>query len=469
MIQFSTILPLAQDFTKKQFLTMLFDTLSNSLQKNLSKDDFLNFSEGELLKKEDDENFQLYDTEDLLSVLIQKEKSGIVYFDTYTLTRKENIFVLFVRVESFRINASVSPFDSNEFQLPLLVRNLFWNECVGSDHNIPVNNRACVLYKNQIGLAEQILNQKTEFFNPIVYISPTSTGSYRISPDELASSLMGVAHVVVESSPPVSEKIKGKISKSVIHPENGGILIILPGKYKYLIDNSVEIDDLKKFIITFIHSRLSDVLVDKNLLFSHVKNNYLVHKLTTNNSCEIYEQMLESQNEEIEQLKSQIAEYKEKLYRSKEALTSYQSSFEKQPISDGFLINCSEPEFYKYECKDVILKLIEKELKSMGSNKQKMSRKYTVLSKILESNQLTGKDQEIIKKLKGICLDGPLNKKKKQELEQLGFSVALGQSGHYKIAFFNDPRYTTVMGSTPSDKAAGENYVSEFGKKLFGY
>ena len=61
-----------------------------------------------------------------------------------------------------------------------------------------------------------------------------------------------------------------------------------------------------------------------------------------------------------------------------------------------------------------------------------------------------------------------MNKKKKQELEQLGFSVSLGQNGHYKIAYFDD-RYMTTMSSTPSDRCAGENYVSEFTKKLFGY
>ena len=51
------------------------------------------------------------------------------------------------------------------------------------------------------------------------------------------------------------------------------------------------------------------------------------------------------------------------------------------------------------------------------------------------------------------------------DLEELGFSV-VSEGKHYKLTYFQDPRYTIVMAKSCSDARAGNNLASEIIRKM---
>lgn len=470
MVRFRTMFAVSSDLTRTEFLSILSAALPRTLQTEAVTKQLSEFSNGEFLEDTEQEKLSLYGTDTHLAMQLQRKEPNVLLSDTYVLTTYQEVPVLFVQTEVFRRNASAPAFE-HAMELPEVIRNLFWQEYGGVDHEIPTDNRALVLHKTQVALAEQILSQSLDFFNPIVYISPTEDGTYRVFLDRLANRLMGLAHVVLESSPPMSQKVQQRLSKSVFHPQHGEILVLLPGGNTYTPDATVDADTLEDVLVSYIQRVLSDVMMDDTFSFQRVRMEYLTQKLKQERNPDVYEQVVESQDAEIRQLKQELEDSKSEIYRLSGALSSYQASFEKvqeETRPGDIVLSSGERDLYNGERKDVLLKLVKKELKTMTSNQQKTSRKFTLLNDLLEHNTPTGTDQEISKKLKAICQDGTVNKKKKQELEQLGFSVSLGQNGHYKIAYFDD-RYMTTMSSTPSDRCAGENYVSEFTKKLFGY
>lgn len=137
-------------------------------------------------------------------------------------------------------------------------------------------------------------------------------------------------------------------------------------------------------------------------------------------------------------------------------------------------INTSKiDEIYNGEIKDIIIKTLIKERTQMElDNNMRKSRKFFILTNIINSNKDFPKrdPQEIIEAFKNCVNDyGTLTKDGISSLQRLGFSICKEKTCHYKLTFNNDDKVIVLIGSTPSDKRVKNNLIKTFKNKFFGY
>ena len=141
---------------------------------------------------------------------------------------------------------------------------------------------------------------------------------------------------------------------------------------------------------------------------------------------------------------------------------------EKNNAGNEIELEISEKELYKDEIKDVILRVLEKEKGLLDNDLNlRTSRKFHVLTNILDLNRQTGKADEIEKWLREIIDDsGNLNAQRKRQLIETGFKINNGT--HYKITYNEDNRYTFTLAKTPGDYRANMNTLKDAVATLFG-
>ena len=121
-----------------------------------------------------------------------------------------------------------------------------------------------------------------------------------------------------------------------------------------------------------------------------------------------------------------------------------------------------EDDFYQGEIKDIVLSTLQSAL----SNTLESSRRADVLTDIIRRNEYQHlgekKKQKIKDLLKGY--DG-LSNSLKQELIAFGFEIK-EEGKHYKLTYFGDERYITVLAKTPSDHRAGKNNSTDICRNM---
>lgn len=121
-------------------------------------------------------------------------------------------------------------------------------------------------------------------------------------------------------------------------------------------------------------------------------------------------------------------------------------------------LKIGEDELYEDEIKDLILEIINKEIRMMSSDRnQTECRKYHILHSILENNKISGNGKKISFQLKKIMSNiDILNTKCRKQLKQLGFSI-YDDGKHHKLYFHDDKRYLVVLAKTASDCRSYKN------------
>ena len=123
-----------------------------------------------------------------------------------------------------------------------------------------------------------------------------------------------------------------------------------------------------------------------------------------------------------------------------------------------------EDDFFPNEIREIIISALKNEL----GNMPKDSRRYAVISDILESNNHDNELEKRSRKIKQLLSSYTgMNAKLKNSLKELGFEVT-EEGKHYKLIYFGDNRYTFSIAKTPSDKSrAGKNNASTINSKLY--
>ena len=364
--------------------------------------------------------------------------------------------------------------DDFVFELPSLLKELFWQEYVGKDNGLVLDNRAYILKKNDVDWIKDVLVGKKKYDNVVVYVQATQDGNYKVNYDKIAQDLMGQAHVLVEGSPHftklISEAAKGKyfgdgevFGYVALYHDGKELLSIAPG------------ENFDAEIVSKVRSALSEIAISDEFNFIKLKTAQTLKRLGGDNGelSAVFESLLQDKDNEIEALKKQVDELKKEAYNSSVKLDSMQTSFDKQQDGSAadIAFGSDESDLYPEERKDVILKVLQKEYDMMKDDVNlSKSRKADVLKDVLVHNPFSGTDGEITKTLKGAFNDGALTREGIGCLRSLGFVVEKDNGGHYKIALNGDERYQGVYSSTTSDKArACKNFISDFTNILFGY
>ena len=129
----------------------------------------------------------------------------------------------------------------------------------------------------------------------------------------------------------------------------------------------------------------------------------------------------------------------------------------------GVLIAGDEDDLYPGEIKDIVLSILDKELKDGVA---KNSRRKHILKDLLANNDYQG-----ISKKKAEDLARTLNnyngmtKKTRSGLEDFGFQIE-EDGKHYRLIYHGDSRYNTTLAKTPSDTRGSKNMVHEIQKSM---
>ena len=440
--------------------------------------------------EEDGKLLSVYNIEGVLAARILYSSKSDLITETYFVNKiKGGRSELSVTIENSAMLKPRGRKSANADDVPQVIRSLLWQELGGLDNGILTDDNATVIRKTDASEIRKSMIRMNQFINPVVYVSPESaTGGYILDYNELASKLSGMAHVLVEANPVVSEAISfdGK-------PTDGGVGIFFPDgkktdvvlkKSKSLAD--VISADVKQFLASYASASYKFDLIkfecmrDQFKVKSDPKKEEPKQKTMTeaevdaklSEMSELCESTIEEKDIEIDKLHSYIEDLEKQMsdLNAKNSALEYSinKKSDNQPAT-GLSIQCTEKDMYDGEIADVVLKALSKEVKSMsGDNALKGSRKYSVLSSIVDNNEITDVPDKVKAALKEATASGAVSKDSFAPLERLGFKASVNGNNHIKLTFCDDDRYSAVFSSTPSDTRSVVNTVSDYTRKLFG-
>ena len=412
-----------------------------------------------------------YEDRFIFQMINNDAEEGATYTTTYVLDDKSDVPSIQLTQEKLLTQMTLSQ-GRDYAKLPVLLKNIFWNEYGGDDNGLLTDNKAFVLRKDDIELGVKLLKNLKDLRNPIVYVSPNlQTGYYELNYDFVAQELMGQAHVIVEGSPRVSNEIKAKTD--AMTPFNGAVKIFLPdGTSTTLLPTG---KGFNSQVINSVRNTMLQLSVDDSFNINKIRQQHMFAKLGDDSELsKLCEEMLSEKDKELAEAQAEIAELKKQLMHESGKAEALQQGLNKVTEDDakGIFISMEETDLYECERMDVILKLVKKEYDAMKDDVNlSKSRKFHVLEDVLEHNFPSETDADLIECLRSAFKDGALTREGIGRLQSVGFVVKKDdKQPHYKIKFAGDDRYMAIAPSTPSDKARGsKNMISDFSNILFGF
>ena len=461
--------------TPEQFMTLVKKWINESEFISIDLSDY-DFEKQDYTKEADNCKCIINNLEDafIFQFILKDEKE---IFDTTFVVRNNHI--------SVTQNHEYLQYAANQFspdlKIPTLLKMIFWEEYADDDNGLPTDNKVFIIRKNNIDTAVNMINNTEKYELPIVYVSPNKNGAYEPNYDILAQELIGQAHVLVENSPNINEMIGEKTEKK--NPFNGAVTIYYPGDEKTtLLSNG------KGFhfdIIKAVRRTQTRIQMPDEFNATKIRQTALLKKFKDGADAEfveLCETMLAEKDDtiqthlatikqlesEIEELKTTVANITAKADALQNSLNA-KSEFTKDDKT--VTLKTLKDEMYAGEFKDIIVKILQKEVNAMnGDPNTKGSRKYDVLKTIVMNNKPTETPDIITKELKNIFTDTKMTSAMKSQLEALGFTITKTNNGHYELRYHNYEEKAFIMPGTTSDNARGlKNLTSSITNTLFGF
>lgn len=484
MILLNTKFAVSDDLTRQMLFSLLTDWLHDShfcddtIRESIR--DFKWDMETFTVQTKDGSIQVLLDNyEDSFCIQVINHDDDAIYKTNYVLKDKKDVPIL--QCVQDKAVTALSVQDYRKVRLPKLLRAVFWNELCGDDHGLSIDDKPFILRKNDIEIAKQIVSQEVEYDMPVIYVSSDDMNRYAVNYEVLASEMVGQAHVVLEGSPVISNKVRELVGES--KPHSGAIRVYLPNRQSKLYlpinkqaDKDTKEQPLHYTIINDVRNMQSSLAISDEFNLEKIRQRHLFSKLSKAGDSElvaIAESMISEKDVEIEALKKELDETKKKLSVSASKAAGLQAQFEEaEDDNDKCLaLGITEKPLYDREIEDVILRVLQKEYDGMKDDSNlSNSRKFHVLEDVLEHNFPSGTDIKLVECIKSVVKDGTLSKDGIGRLRDAGFNVEKeGRQAHYHITFGGDERYATSYSATPSDRRGAKNFVSEYTNMLFGY
>lgn len=496
MLLFSTILDINETLTKDAFIRLIIEWNQGSPHKD-------NVIHG--IKWNGERNIRFgkdglwlaieeYRNQNIIAVRYEKKENDGVIWDTDYVMNFSSMKMSIRLDRSYTADALEA---NSKFSTPHFITLLIERGYLKEDNQLQVQKVATIITEENIKLLVDIINGKTRYNLPIVYISKTYDDEDPVNVSYLASRLKGVAHVMVEEGNWLNNAIKNQCdSKNEYY---GAIGIYYPSQVfrhkRYLYRNALGYDNfLLERVFRAVIQYSNSQMVDTLFTWQGVNNALLMDKLISQreerlaaeNAQRVAEteatKLLDSLDEEERRIRKQAFEdarseanelldsfdmEMQKLQDQVKALTYANEALqvENQGLkakldsrdSDPVLFMGDEFEFYPGEVKDILMSELTDSLKEIP----KKSRRADILQDIIESNNYQKLSFDKAKKVKQILknYDG-MSSKTKQALKELGFEIS-EDGKHYKVVYYGDSRYQTVLSKTPSDARTGKNSAQQ--------
>ena len=504
MLLFSTLLPIRDTLTPNDFISLVIEWNQKSpyavnVIPNLEwhGERNIRFGDDHLWMDIQEEKKQ-----NIIAVRYEKREDDGVIWDTEYIMNF-NDMKMSIRLErSYTADALV---ENSKFSTPYFITLLIDREYLEDDGDLPVMRTPCMIDAANAKVLRELVRGKRSYRLPVVYVSKTDKDEYPLDVNLLASRLKGVAHVLAQESAATTDMLT-KICNGA-NEKDGAVGIYYPnpavGHKLYLYRSTTDYGTyLLEKIVRMIHRYGNSLVLDTMYTWQGVSNELLRERLQgqreerlaaeeakkkaeaeTRSLLESLDEkerdirskalddarheadtILEGFEDDMQRLQKQIDE----LTRANEALT-----YENQGLKAKLDANMSVPvlymgdedEFYPGEVKDLLLAQLSEDVQDMDAGKS--SRRRDIFEDIIHSNdyqKVSEKKAETIKRILKTYtgMTAPI----RQELMDLGFEIT-DDGKHYKLTYYGDGRYQTIVAKSPSDVRSGKNNTRQIVKGMF--
>lgn len=482
MLLFSTILDINESLTRDKFIELVIEWNQKSphaenVIPNLSWNGERNIRFGTDSLWLDIEEYR---NEEIIAVRYEKvEPDGIIWDSDYVMNFRERRLAIQLD-RSYKEDALAVRAD---FSTPHFITMLIANGYLKKDGMLAVRREPLLLSEKDIPLLVDVIEGRSRYRLPVVYVSKTTTGKNPVHVGWLASRLKGVAHVLVEGSRDLNDKIRFACTDK--NEYNGGIGIYYPNPAiphrRFFRPEAEEDEALLNQVVRMVILYGNSQNLSPAYTWNGVWNMLLHDKLESKKEellaaedarqraeaevDEVYDAFdrelgtLETCREEVERLRLE----NERLRAENKALLLRFNGTGGEPI----LTRGIERDLFPGEIKDFLLSTLEQAIQCNPSDKTERRRRIDVLRDIFDNNEYGRQCEEKGRRVKNILrsYDG-MSRPLRQNLEELGFSIT-GDGKHYKLVYCEDNRYCTVLPKTPGDVRGGRNGASDIVKMVF--
>ncbi len=482
--------------TKDAFIQLVIEWNQGSPHENNIIPDMVWKSERNIRYGTDDLwlDIEEYRNKNIIAVRYEKkEDDGVVWDTDYVMNF--NSMKMAVRLDRSYTEDALNT-DQN-FSTPHFITLLIKRGYIKKDGKLPVLRDPIPIDQSNLELVTDVINGKSHYCLPIVYISRTYYDEDPVDVRSLSSRLKGVAHVLVQKDTTTNFRIKEETAGN--NEYNGAIGIYFPTKVvehrRYLYRSAIGYDRfLSEKVIRVVTQYGNAQMVDTLFTWQGVNNALLWDRLISNRQERLAAEnaqkaaeaeamkLIDTLDEEEQKIRKKEhdkaqAEANTLLYSFDNEMKELQSQvnaltkanialqYENQGLkakldsldSIPVLYMGDEFEFYQGEIKDLLLESLTEALKST----QQKSRRADVLRDIIRNNnyqKLSINKAEVLKRLLK-NYDG-MSQRTRQGLKDLGFEIT-ADGKHYKVTYYGDGRYQTIYSKTPSDGKTGINSAQE--------
>lgn len=499
MLLFSTVLSINRSMTKDDFIKLVIEWNQRSPHKEYVIEN-INWN-GERNIRFGDE-FLWLDIEEyrnIIAVRYEKcEANGAIWDSDFVM----NFDDMKMAVRLDRSYTDDAMMDDFKFFSPFLITLLIDKGYLEEDGDLPIARVPHEINENNLICLTDIINGKNKHRLPVVYVSKTLDDKDPVDISLLSRRLRGVAHVLAQASTKTNHRIRVLCRDR--NEYNGTIGIYYPNQtlghrqYKYRSAfgyDSFLLEKVIRLVIQYSNAQLIDTLYT----WQGVKNALLRDRLQAQReemlAAEVAKKKAEEEKERIldtldekerairikayEDAKTEannlidlVDDDMQRLQKQIEELTKanevlqYENQGLKAKLDSGdslpLLMMGDEDDFYQGEIMDMVLSALENALSNLPQN----SRRADVFNDLIRRNEYKHlgdkKKQRIKDLLKGY--DG-LKNSLKQELIAFGFEIK-EDGKHYKLTYYGDERYSTILARTPSDHREGKNQATDICRNM---
>ena len=396
------------------------------------------------------------------AVTYRKNDGKFEWITTIVLAEQPSGNWISVRVECEPLHptAQVPP-----AKKPVFVKQLLESFGGGIDGAFAVNDAPVVLKHSEVGLAADCIQGYTGCYLPIVYVSAAFSGGYLVDPNELASTLAGMAHVIVEPNRTFSAELMNVVERR--NPYGGTVALYWPesgGRRSFFsregTSTPAEICDaiFKEVRLSLNHRRpLSRCTINA---VKELRSRRQINALRDAGSAEVdsyiaaFEGELKARLNALEVAETEIHRLKAEIRR-----------FEAQDtLNTGLSLQLgTECDLYESEIMSIVCGTLEAEISNVVAD----SRTQHVLTALVAANPIPDERIRYREQIKA-TLRGyqKMDTKTRKDLEGMGFSIS-DAGKHYKLVFNDDERYTHILPKSGSDYRGGLNAAGDFSRLLF--
>lgn len=406
-----------------------------------------------------------YRNQNIIAIRYEKtESDGVVWDTDYVMNF--NDMKMSIRLDRSYLEEALTVDPS--FSTPHFITLLIEKGYLKLDGDLPISRDPILISEDNLEILVDVINGEKKYRLPVVYISKTLHDEDPINVRRIAGRLKGVAHVLVEKSLWLNDRIRRLCdSKNEYY---GAIGIYYPNqamghrRYLYRAYEGSDVILLEKIIrnvIQYSNAQLVNTLYTwqgvSNALLRDRLNSQRAERLAAETAKELAKSeadaLIESVDEELQKLQKQVEDLthvNESLLYENQGLRAKINGTDATPV----LYLGDEDEFFPDEIKEMILVALEEKMAKIDSK----TRQFDVLRDIIHSNggcqhSADKKAQELKAALKGYKnVSGSL----RQLLSEIGFIIT-EEGKHYKLTYYGDGRYWTTIAKTPSDNRSGMN------------